>query len=359
MNKKKKWIITAVILVVFCLALGLYNLMNGKGAAEPDADAAVVPRRASILNVNGLVIRPQQLTDGITTVGNLLPDEEVDLSFETSGKIVAINFREGTAVKKGDLLAKVNDQPLLAQLRRYEAQLKLAEDRVYRQSALLEKDAVSQEAYEQASTELAMLNADIDIVKANIALTELRAPFDGIIGLRNVSEGAYASPNVVVAKLAKIQPLKIDLFVPERYANQIKPGTKLSFTVDGQQATFQGAVYATESKIDLATHTFAVRAHYSNAQGRLLPGRFVTVQIRLHDIPDAIAVPTEAIVPEMGVDKVYLCKGGRAHAVEVTTGLRTDAEIQILEGLSVGDTLITSGTLQLREGLPVKLDTVE
>ena len=195
MNKKKKWIITAVILVVFCLALGRYNLMNGKGAAEPDADAAVVPRRASILNVNGLVIRPQQLTDGITTVGNLLPDEEVDLSFETSGKIVAINFREGTAVKKGDLLAKVNDQPLLAQLRRYEAQLKLAEDRVYRQSALLEKDAVSQEAYEQARTELATLNADIDIVKSNIALTELRAPFDGVIGLRNVSEGAYASPN--------------------------------------------------------------------------------------------------------------------------------------------------------------------
>ena len=196
-------------------------------------------------------------------------------------------------------------------------------------------------------------------MKSNIALTELRAPFDGVIGLRNVSEGAYASPSVVVARLAKIQPLKIDLFVPERYANQIKPGTKLSFTVDGQQATFQGSVYATESKIDLATHTFAVRAHYSNAQGRLLPGRFVTVQIRLHDIPDAIAVPTEAIVPEMGVDKVYLCKGGRAHAVEVTTGLRTDAEIQILEGLSVGDTLITSGTLQLREGLPVKLDTVE
>lgn len=360
MNKKKKWIITAIVLVVFCLILGLYNLLNDKTPASDDAaKAPIAPRRQSTLNVNGRIVRPQRLTDGITTVGNLLPDEEVDLSFETSGKIVAINFREGTAVKKGDLLAKVNDQPLLAQLRRYEAQLKLAEDRVYRQSALLEKDAVSQEAYEQARTELATLNADIDIVKSNIALTELRAPFDGVIGLRNVSEGAYASPNVVVAKLAKIQPLKIDLFVPERYANQIKPGTKLSFTVDGQQATFQGAVYATESKIDLATHTFAVRAHYSNAQGRLLPGRFVTVQIRLHDIPDAIAVPTEAIVPEMGVDKVYLCKGGRAHAVEVTTGLRTDAEIQILEGLSVGDTLITSGTLQLREGLPVKLDTVE
>ena len=360
MTKKAKIAVLAAI-VLLIAGMIVYPKVKRSAKASEDPRSAAVSKSPSarVLNVNAQVLEYRTLSDRIVRTGSTMPDEEVDLSFESSGKIVAINFREGTAVRKGDLLAKVNDQPLLAQLRRYEAQLKLAEDRVYRQSALLEKDAVSQEAYEQARTELATLNADIDIVKSNIALTELRAPFDGVIGLRNVSEGAYASPSVVVAKLAKIKPLKIDLFVPERYANQIKPGTKLSFTVDGQQATFQGSVYATESKIDLATHTFAVRAHYSNAQGRLLPGRFVTVQIRLHDIPNAIAVPTEAIVPEMGVDKVYLCKGGRAHAVEVTTGLRTDAEIQILKGLNVGDTLITSGTLQLREGLPVKLDTVE
>ena len=275
MNKKKKWIITAIVLVVFCLALGLYNLLGDKGSASSaDADAPIAPRRQNTLNVNGLVLRPERLTDGITTVGNLLPDEEVDLSFETSGKIVAINFQEGTVVRKGELLAKVNDLPLLAQLSRYEAQLKLAEDRVYRQSALLKKDAVSQEAYEQARTELAMLNADIAIVKSNIALTELRAPFDGVIGLRNVSEGAYASPSVVVAKLTKISPLKIDFFVPERYANQIKAGTRLSFTIEGRQERFEAAVYATESKVDVATRTLAVRAHYPNTRGTLLPGRF-------------------------------------------------------------------------------------
>ena len=240
MNKKKKWIITAIVLVVFCLILGLYNLLNDKAPASDDAaKAPIAPRRQSTLNVNGRIVRPQRLTDGITTVGNLLPDEEVDLSFETSGKIVAINFQEGTVVRKGELLAKVNDLPLVAQLSRYEAQLKLAEDRVYRQSALLKKDAVSQEAYEQARTELAMLNADIDIVKSNIALTELRAPFDGVIGLRNVSEGAYASPSVVVAKLTKISPLKIDFFVPERYATQVKPGTRLAFTIEGRQERFE------------------------------------------------------------------------------------------------------------------------
>lgn len=357
MNKTKKWIITCVVLALFGGALGIYNHYRTGGASE--ATAASVPRQRSILNVNGLVIRPQSLTDGITTVGNLLPDEEVDLSFETSGKIVELNFREGSAVRKGDLLAKVNDKPLQAQLKRYQAQLKLAEDRVYRQSALLEKDAVSQEAYEQARTELATLNADIDIVRSNIALTELRAPFDGVIGLRNVSEGAYASPSVVVAKLTKISPLKIDLFVPERYANRIKPGTPLTFTVEGHRDAFRASVYATESKVDIATRTLSVRASYPNRQQQLLPGRFVSVRIRLHEIPDAIAVPTEALVPEMGVDKVYLYKGGRAQAVEVKTGLRTDSSIQIVEGLQPGDTLITSGTLQLRSDLPVKLDTIE
>ena len=360
MNKKKRWITTAAILAVFCAALGYYNFRHDSPDAEAGPEALPAPRQKNVLNVNGMVIRPQTLTDGITTIGNLLPDEEVDLSFETSGKIVEINFREGTAVRKGELLAKVNDRPLQAQLSRYEAQRKLAEDRVYRQSALLEKDAVSQEAYEQARTELAMLYADIDIVKSNNALTELHAPFDGVIGLRNVSEGAYASPDVVVAKLTKISPLKIDFFVPERYANQIKPGTRLTFTVEGRDEQFRAEVYATESKVDIETRTFAVRALFPNRQGKqLLPGRFADVKIRMHDIPDAIAIPTEAIVPEMGVDKVYLYKGGKARAVTVRTGLRTDSSIQIIAGLNVGDTIITSGTLQLRTDLPVKLDTVE
>ena len=359
--KKKKWIITALILLVFCIALGVYNYFNGrKSTPGTDVEEIVAPRKINTLNVNGFIIRTKHLTDGISGVANLLPDEEVDLSFETSGKIVAINFQEGTPVRKGDLLAKVNDKPLQAQLARYEAQLKLAEDRVYRQSALLEKDAVSQEAFEQAQTELATLIAEINIVKSNIELTELRAPFDGIIGLRNVSEGAYASPSVVVATLTKITPLKIDFFVPERYAKQVKPGTRFNFTVDGYQESFQGSVYATESKVDAATRTFAVRALFPNRQGKqLLPGRFADVKIRMHDIPDAIAIPTEAIVPEMGVDKVYLYKGGKARAVTVRTGLRTESRIQILAGLNVGDTIITSGTLQLRTDLPVKLDNVE
>ena len=356
---RRKWIITAVVAIIFCVIGGVYKYYKSSASNEDSGKPANKAQTGNILNVNGRIIRTQTLTDDLTMVGNLLPDEEVDLTFETSGKIIEINFQEGTLVRKGDLLAKVNDKPLLAQLARYEAQLKLAQDRVYRQNALLEKDAVSQEAYEQASTELATLNAEINIVKQNIALTELRAPFDGIIGLRNVSEGAYANSSVVVAKLTKISPLKIDMFVPERYADQVKNGTPLKFTVEGINEEFHATVYAKESEVDASTRMLAVRATYPNANGRLQPGRFISAKIRMQDIPNAIAIPTEAIVPEMGVDKVFVYRGGKAYAQTVKTGLRTDALIHIIEGLEVGDTIITSGTLQLREELPVKLDVVE
>ena len=162
-----------------------------------------------------------------------------------------------------------------------------------------------------------------------------------------------------MAKLTKISPLKIDMFVPERYADQVKNGTPLKFTVEGINEEFRATVYAKESEVDASTRMLAVRATYPNANGRLQPGRFISAKIRMQDIPNAIAIPTEAIVPEMGVDKVFVYRGGKAYAQTVKTGLRTDALIHIIEGLEVGDTIITSGTLQLREELPVKLDVVE
>ena len=362
MNKKKKWIITAIVLVVFCLILSLYNLLNDKAPASDDAaKAPIAPRRQSTLNVNGRIVRPQRLTDGITTVGNLLPDEEVDLSFETSGKIVAINFQEGTVVRKGELLAKVNDLPLVAQLSRYEAQLKLAEDRVYRQSALLKKDAVSQEAYEQVTTEYEKLMADIDLVKANILQTELRAPFDGIIGLRSVSEGAYVSPTTVITKLTKISPLKIEFSIPERYANDVKNGTMIVFRLEdsnGIMRDYNAKVYAVESKMDMTTRTLKVRATYPNTNESIFPGRYTSVEITKREIKDALAIPSEALIPEMGKNVVYLYKNGVAEPAEIEIGLRTESHVQVLNGVQPGDTLITTGVMQLRTSMQVTIDNL-
>lgn len=354
MNNKLKWGLVA-LLIVGCGIFGYYQLMPKENEELTEADAMPKSTKKKSLDVYAKVIAPQLLTDEIPIIGRLVPDEEVQLSFETSGKITDIFFKEGSHVKKGTLLAKVNDAELQAQLARLEAQVPLAQERVYRQSTLLQRDAVSKEALEIVKTELATLNADIDKTKAQIELTELRAPFDGIIGLRQVSVGSFASPTTVVAKLTSVTPIKVEFSVPERYAGEVKKGTNLEFSVDGKLEAFKAQVYATEASLDAETHTLLVRALYPNENGELLSGQYAGIRLKQKEIPDAIAVPAEAIVPEMGKSKVFVYRNGKAEPVDVATGIRTDAEIQIVKGLEFGDTILTSGTLQLRKGSAVNI----
>lgn len=354
MNNKLKWGLVA-LLIVGCGIFGYYQLMPKENEELTEADAMPKNTKKKSLDVYAKVIAPQLLTDEIPIIGRLVPDEEVQLSFETSGKITDIFFKEGSHVKKGTLLAKVNDAELQAQLARLEAQVPLAQERVYRQSTLLQRDAVSKEALEIVKTELATLNADIDKTKAQIELTELRAPFDGIIGLRQVSVGSFASPTTVVAKLTSVTPIKVEFSVPERYAGEVKKGTNLEFSVDGKLEAFKAQVYATEASLDAETHTLLVRALYPNENGELLSGQYAGIRLKQKEIPDAIAVPAEAIVPEMGKSKVFVYRNGKAEPVDVATGIRTDAEIQIVKGLEFGDTILTSGTLQLRKGSAVNI----
>ncbi len=359
MNKVTKWGVITLIAVGVGGAIYLQrrSTMGMDQMEEPPVQSSKTTTKS--LNINAIIMKPQVIVDLFNTTGVLHPDEMVDLSFESSGKIVNICFEEGTTVKKGDLLANVNCSQLLAEKQRLTAQLKLAKDRVYRQSTLLKRDAVSQEALEQVQTALATLQADIDIIDAKIELTKLHAPFDGTIGLRQVSMGSYVTPTTVVAKLTKMSPLKVEFSVPERYAQTIEAGTNLEFRVEGELETFKASVYATESTVDPELHQYTVRAIYPNKRGHLMPGRYAAVTLHKEEIRDALAVPSESIVPEMGKDKVYLYRSGKATPVEIVTGLRTENQVQVVHGLSVGDTLIVSGTLQLRMGLDVTLDQVD
>lgn len=355
--KKKSWIILLIILAVFVAGMALIPRWMKKSKSEEPALVVAAPtpsRRA--LNVNAQIVAIESLYDNIRTTGNLMPDEEVDLSFETSGKITHIYFREGSEVKAGELLAKVNDSPLQAELKKLEAQIPLAQDRVFRQQTLLEKDAVSKEAYEQVRTDLEKLHADIDLVKSHIAQTELRAPFDGVVGLRFVSEGAYASPTTVVARLTKIKPLKLEFSINERYANEIKNGTPLIFHIEGDLREYRASVYAVESQVDLATRTMKARALYSNADGKLQPGRSAFITIRLQEIKDAVTVPSEAVIAEMGRSIAYIYQNGKARQVELERGLRTESRVQVLRGVNPGDTLLVTGVMQLRDGMDVVID---
>lgn len=357
MNKRVKWGLIIAIAAGFA-GLGIYQFTPHENEELTAANALPKENRQRTLKVNAQIVKPHLLTDEILVTGRLVPDEEVNLSFETSGKITDIFFTEGSHVKRGELLAKVNDRQLQAQLKRLKAQIPLAEDRVFRQNALLKRDAVSKEAYEQVKTELATLNADIENIKANIDMTELRAPFDGIIGLRQVSAGAYASPTTVVAKLTKVSPLKVEFAVPERYAREVKKGTNLDFKVEGKLEAYHAQVYATESSLDLETHSLTIRAIYPNRNGELLAGRYTDIKLKQKEIEDAIAIPSEAIVPEMGKNKVFVYRSGVADPVDVVIGIRTEAEVQIVQGLVAGDTILTSGTLQLRKGMPVEIQAI-
>lgn len=352
MNKITKWSIVGVI-VLGSGFLAYQHLMPHENKEMKEAPKEAGNRQSKALNVRAVVLSQQGLTDGIFVSGSLVPDEEVNLSFESSGKITDIFFKEGTHVEKGELLAKINDAPLQADLRKKQAQVKLMQDRLFRAKALLEKEAVSKEAFQEAEANLAALEAEIEGVEAQIEQTELRAPFSGIIGLRQVSVGAYATTTTEVATLTKTAPLKVEFNVPERYAGMLPEGTELTFTAEGDLTTRNAKVYASDSRVDPETRTFAIRAIYPNADGKLIPGRYVNVNLVTQRFDNTLAVPSEAIVSEMGIDKVFVCKNGKAQPVEIAKGLRTDAMVQVLRGLVPGDTVITSGTMQLRSGQKV------
>ena len=340
-----------------------YPKIKRKFQAEENTQAppSAMSQRRNPISINAVVLKKQSLTDRINRPGTAIPDEEVNLSFESSGKITDIYFQEGMPVKKGDLLAKINDKPLQAELMKLEAQIPLASERVTRQGTLLEKEAVSQEAYEQVTTALEVLKADIELVKARILQTELRAPFDGITGLRQVSEGAYATPSTVIVNMTRISPLKIEFSIPERFVSDISSGTNITFTMEDVNKMihqYNAKVYAVESKVELETRTLNVRALFPNERQTILPGRSLSVEIVTKEIENTLMVPSEAVIPEMGRYIVYTYKNGDARATEINTGLRTESYVQVLEGLNQGDTVITTGVMQLRNGMRVTIDNL-
>lgn len=363
MSSKKTFrvLITVALLVVLSVIVlypkvkpMLFQGEKGVSASKPGG----MRGGQQTLMASGYVIVPTEMYELINGIGTLLPDEEVDLAFETSGKVVGIYFEEGKKVTKGELLAKINDRPLQAQLLKLQAQLKLSQEKEFRQRQLLDRDAISRESYDQIATELQSLQADILLVEARIAETELRAPFDGIVGLRMISEGAYTNTQTKIIRLVKASPLKIEFGINERYADELKIGFPITFEVPDISKEFSASVYAVDPKVDVETRTIMARALYPNVNNELKPGRYVSVTALLSKIENAVSIPTEAIIPEMEGEKVFIYKNGKAEQVRVITGLRTESHIQIKEGLQFGDTLLTTAILQLRQSLPVKLDTV-
>jgi membrane fusion protein (multidrug efflux system) len=353
----KKTLITVAIVavVIFLLALPKLNLFKkseeGAPAGAPQGSAA----RGGKLSVDAIILKPSQLDNKLNVTGSVLPNESLELKSEVSGKITAIYFREGKWVRKGDLLFETNADEIEAQLEKQRYNRKLNEDNEFRQRKLLEKDAISQEEYDNALNRLNTTEADIRLLETQLNKTRIRAPFDGVIGLRFVSEGAYISPSTVIATLYNISPAKIEFAVPGRYSTQVTAGKKIRFTIESDLKIYEGQVYAIEPRIDPDTRTLKIRALADNRSGVLLPGQFIKVELILESMSNAILVPTEAVIPEQAGKKVYILDNGKAKEVFIETGIRTTNALEVLSGLKANDTLLTTGILQLRPGMDVQI----
>jgi membrane fusion protein (multidrug efflux system) len=316
------------------------------GPGGPNKDAPVL--------VTGYVVKPDTLANEVFISGSLVANEQVDLMPEMAGRVIKIAFTEGNKVSQGSLLVKINDSDLQASLKKLKLQEKLATENVERRKKLLAVNGISQEEYDAAANQLATYQADIAFTESQLAKTEIKAPFSGTIGIKNISQGAFVGVGTPIATLVQTDPIKIDFSVPEKYATLVKTGQTIHFTIDGADGNFSAKITTIDPKIDENTRTIKVRALANNPSGKLMPGGFAEIQLPLKRSADAVMLPTQAIIPILKGQKVFIARNGVAEETKVETGFRSDTKIQIIKGVSIGDTVIVSGLLSVKPGSKLK-----
>lgn len=353
MNKVLKSVLF-IIIVIIIVGLILYPKLK----QEENQPSMASPQEQSITPVEAKIINPERIENVIRVTGAIIANESVALNIEISGKIEKIYFQEGQRVKKGDLLLTINDDEIVAQLERLKYTQKLNEDMEYRMRQLLEKEAISREEYDISLTTLNTTLSDIKEREARIAKHKLYAPFDGIIGLRQISEGSYITSSDLIANIYNINPIKIEFSVPGKYTSIVNKGDSINFKVEASENVFIGTIYAIEPRIDPRTRTLQIRAICNNDKEVLIPGQFANIDYILNVLPDALMVPSESLIPELSGHKIFTYKNGQVNQEIVKIGIRTEKDVQITQGINPGDTVITTGILQIRQGMPVDISIV-
>ena len=307
------------------------------------------------ISVSTIVAESKDFSNALSISGSIEANEQVEIRSEVSGIVENIAFKEGSNVSKGQLLFKVNDIELRAQLAQATTRQNLASENERRAKLLLQKEAISQEEYDIASADFRTAQSQSQLIRAQVAKTSVRAPFSGKIGLRYISPGTYITPTTLIAKLVSTNPIKITFSIPEKYASDIKLNSEITFTVSSLPEKYTAKIYALEPGIETDTRTLNIRAIAQNSNGKLLPGTFANVEMPLKTIKDAIIIPTEAIVPVQNGKKVFIANNGKAKSVMVETLARTDKDVVITSGLKIGDTIITTGVMSLKDDADIKI----
>jgi membrane fusion protein (multidrug efflux system) len=329
------------------------------GCHSGTTDKKTITRQDVSLRVEGVIVNPTVLDQTIAISGTLKPFEETVLMPEVAGRVIEINLSEGGFAKKGTLLVKLFDGDLQAQLKKSKAQLQLEEQTEKRQSELMKVSGISQLDLDQTILQINSIKADIEVLNVQINKTEVRAPFDGTIGLRNISVGAQITTATALATIRDVRHLKLDFSVPEKYSSTIKPGFKVKFTVQGNDNKYDATVMATEQGIESDTRNLNGRAIVESNNTTLIPGEFANVELRLSENKDALMVPTEAVIPQARTKQVIVAKSGKASFVTIITGIRNSSSVQVLSGISPGDTVVTTGILFLKPNVVLKFSKVK
>jgi membrane fusion protein (multidrug efflux system) len=346
-----------IVIAILVIALGgmiVYRITKNKAENEKGNDKN---GKKPPIGVSAVVVEPQEFSNTISLSGSIDANEQIEIRSEVSGIVETISFTEGSNVSKGQILFKVNDIELRAQLAQAKTKESLASENERRAKLLLQKEAISQEEYDIASADYRTAKAQTQLIQAQIGKTTVRAPFSGKIGLRSISPGTYVTPTTLIAKLVSTNPLKITFSIPEKYATEINKNSEITFTVPNVADKFTAKIYALEPAIEAATRTLQIRALTDNKNGKLLPGTFANIELPLKNIKDAIIIPTEAIVPIQDGKKVFIANNGKAKEVKVETLTRTDKDIVITSGLKIGDTVLTSGVMSLKDEDDIKVKT--
>jgi len=347
-KRKKIWYGAAILLACVILLPKIVPLFQ-------EIPLFTEEEEAEQMQVDAVIMSQEELVNTISATGTIRAIQEIELSTEVSGKVIGLYIEESSVVEQGQLLVKVNDNDLQAEKIRLESNIEVMEQTAERQQQLFERGGATQEDYDNTLMQLNNLRAEYASVEAQIERTEVRAPFEGVVGLTFISDGAYVTPSTRIASLQDMSSVRIDFSVPERYSAQIGNGNRVDFQVQGVDSVFSGEVIATEPQIDPRTRTLQVRAVSDNSDGLLNPGSFANVDIVLTSFENAVMLPSQSLIPDSGEYKVMVYNNGAVSERFVTTGIRTRNKVQIIEGLSEGETVLVNGLLQVADGDSVQI----
>ncbi len=337
MTYKKQWLVSTLLLIS---SISLSSFADEKPRGLP---AEVVK------------LQTQTLRHELSAVGTLEARESITVRPEQNGLITQILFNESHPVKQGDVLFQLNADSYLAEVAQAKARVSLSLNEFKRAEKLLKKRVGSENDRDTTLAQLRVDEAQLEVAKTLLKKMTIKAPFDGMIGLRNVSPGDYVTSGQDLVQLTDLSEMKVEFSLPETVLSQIKTGQTVSLHVAAYPETeFSGEVYAISPIADSRSHSIKVKAKVDNVSGQLRPGLFSKINVLLSFEKGALLVPEEAIIPNNGAFLVMRMDANNSIAmVPVTLGLRQDAQVQILSGLNADDVVVTAGHLKLRPGMPL------